>query len=105
MKSAVGCQVVKLDSITIFNEFGWVYRVPGMSAIYWLSHDIQRLCHVFKEPDVVLVLMRIESNLLLFAASRIHEVVRVQISPLGIMMPDTDATAKCYVDWNILHGF
>jgi hypothetical protein len=76
-----------------------------MGAIDWVSRDIKGLCHVFKEPNVVLVLMRIKSDLLLFAASWVHEVVRVQISSLGVVMPDTDSAAECYIDWNILHGF
>jgi len=46
----------------------------------------------------------VESDLLLLAASWVHQVVRVQVASLSIMMSYADSTSKCYIHWDILHS-
>ena len=88
MKTAVGGHVVKLDGISVLDEAWRVDGVPSVRAIHRLTVDTKRLGHVLKEPQVVLIFVRVEGNLLLQAAGGVHKVVRVQIASLGIMMSD-----------------
>jgi len=47
--------------------------------------------------------VRVEGDLLLLATSGVHEIVRVQISSLGVVMSDADSATKCNIDGYILH--
>ena len=105
VEAAVCCHVVELDGISILNEVGRVDGIPSIRAIDWLAVDVERLGHVLHEPQVVFILMRVEGDLLLLAAGGVHKVVRVQISSLGVVMPDGDSASKCNIDRNILHSF
>ena len=104
MQTTVGWQVVQFNGVTVLNEGRRLDSIPSERAIYRLPIRIERLRHVLEEPEVVLILMRIKGDLLLFASSWVHEVMGVQVPSLGIMMPDTDSTAKCNINRNILHG-
>jgi hypothetical protein len=46
----------------------------------------------------------VEGDLLLLATSGVHEIMRVQIASLSIVMSYADSTSKCYIDRNILHS-
>lgn len=105
MKAAIGGHVVKLDGISILNEVWWVGRIPGMRAIDWLTVHVKRLRHVLKEPQVVLVLVWVESDLLLLTPGGVHKIVRVQVTSLSVVVSNGDSAAKYNIDWNILHGF
>jgi len=75
MEAAVGLEVVQLESVTIFDE-GWrVLSIPCIRTVDGLSSDIKRLSLVLEEPNVVLILVGVESDLLLLATGWVHEVV------------------------------
>lgn len=48
--------------------------------------------------------MGVEGDLLLLAASGVHEIMRMQVTSLGIVMSNADSASKCYINWNILHS-
>jgi hypothetical protein len=79
VQAAIGGEMVELDDRTIFNKDG-THLVPGLGArevgaivVFW--HDWQGL--IFHDPDVVLVLVGVQSDLLLLAATRVHVAVGV----------------------------
>lgn len=105
VETAIGSHVVELDSITVLDIGRWVDGIPSKRSIDWLTINIQRLRHVFQKPDVVLILVGIKCDLLLLASSGIHEVVRMQVPSLGVVVTDADSATECNIDWNILHSF
>jgi hypothetical protein len=46
----------------------------------------------------------VESDLLLLTSSRVHEVVRVQISSLCVVMSNADSASKSNINWDISHS-
>lgn len=104
MKTTASSQVEKLDGVTILDEGRRAKSVPSERSVYWLSLDIKGLGHVLEEPDVVLVLVGVECDLLLLAASGIHEVVGMQVSSLSVVVSDAHSATKSNIDWDILHS-
>ena len=54
---------------------------------------------VLDYPDIVAVLVRIQSDLLLLASGRVHVSMGVKVSALGIPMPNGDMRAESYICW------
>ena len=104
MKATVCGYVIEFDRVSILDEVWGSYVVISIGAIYRLSIETKWRCLILDEPQVILVLVRIQSDLLLVAASWIHEVVRMQVASLRIVMSDADPTSKCNIDGNILHS-
>ena len=80
--------------------------VPGLGASQVRSgvvfgHDRQSL--VLHDPDVVLILVWVEGDLLLLASGGVHVAVRVKITTLCVPVTQRDAASECNVGWNILH--
>lgn len=75
MEAAVGRDVEKLKSVAILNKINWIVGVPGIRSIDRLSGDIKWLGHVLEEPYIVLILVRVQSDLLLLATGWVHEIV------------------------------
>lgn len=103
MKPAMRCKMVQLDYRTIIKHC----RVEIVPSIRSCDRSVQTfgLRLILEQPDVVLILVGVQSNLLLFAASRIHVVMRMQVATLSVVVPDADTAAQCNIDWDILHAF
>lgn len=104
METTVGWQMIETENHAVLNirKFGEV--VPRASSVDRLTIDTQRLGLVFEEPDVVVILVGIEGNLLLLGAGRIHQGVRMQIASLGVDVPDGNTAAQKDVSRHILHA-
>lgn len=59
---------------------------------------------VLEKPDVVVILVRVQGDLLLLATSGVHERVRVKITTLGVNVTDADTAAEHDVGRDILHA-
>ncbi len=104
MKATTGSQMEELDGVSVIDKGWWAESVPSEGAIDRLSIDVEGLGHVLHEPDIVLILVGIESDLLLLAAGRIHQVMRMQVASLGVVVSDADSATQGNIDWDILHG-
>ena len=88
VKASISSDMVETDDTTILNVSG-AYVIPGLRACevrsrIVLGHDRKGL--VLQNPDVVLVLVRVEGNLLLLATSRVHVAVRMEVTTLSVPM-------------------
>lgn len=68
----------------VLDVLGLRQVVPSVGSVDGLAVNTEGLGLVLEKPDVVLVLVRVQSNLLLLATGRVHEGVRVQVSALGV---------------------
>ena len=104
METTVGRLMVETENHAILDigDFGEV--VPRASSIDGLTINTKRLSLVLEKPDVVLILVGIESNLLLLRACRVHQGVRMQIASLGVDVPDGNTTTHKNVGRDILHS-
>jgi hypothetical protein len=76
--------------------------VPSIRSLD-LSIGTQRLCLVLHDENIVLILVRVEGDLLLLATGGIHVVVRVQIATLGVVVTKADTRAKGNIGRDVLH--
>ena len=104
MQAAVGWAVVKTNNGTVLDVNRLRKGIPGLGTVDGLAVNSKGLGLVFKKPDIVVILVRVQCNLLLLAASRVHKRVRVQIATLGIDMADSDTAAHHDVGGNVLHS-
>lgn len=58
---------------------------------------------VLQDPNVVVVLVGIQSDLLLQATGRVHEGVRVEVATLSVDMADGNSASHDDVCGNVLH--
>lgn len=58
---------------------------------------------VLQDPNIVLVLVWVKSDLLLLASSWVHVVVGVEVSALSIVVAERDTTSKRNIHWHVLH--
>jgi hypothetical protein len=103
METTVGLEVVQLDSVAVLDKSWRALGIPRGRAVDGLPGDVKRLSLVLEKPYVVLILVWVKSDLLLLAASWVHEVVRMKVSALGVVMSDADPATKPNIDRNILH--
>lgn len=68
------------------------------------SHTTNGVGLIFNNPHIVLVFVRVQSDLLLLGAGRVHMTVRMEVSTLGVVMSDGDAGAVCDVRGNTVHA-
>lgn len=104
VKTAVGGWVVKAEDVLVLDEVSVGESVPGMGAINGLTIGTQRLGLVLEKPVVVLILVGVEGDLLLLAASGIHQGVRVEVTTLGVDVTDADSASHDNIGRNILHA-
>jgi len=104
VKATEGVEVEQTEDGAVLNigELGKV--VPRISSIDRFTVDVERLGLVLEQPDVVVVLVGIQCDLLLLGSCRVHQGVRVQITTLGIDMSDADSAAHQHVGGNVLHA-
>src|SRR3569833_2163184 len=104
VQAAEGGLVVEADDVAVLEVGGLGQLVPGVGPVDGLAVDVQRLGLVLQKPDVVLILVGVERDLLLLASSGVHQGVRVQIATLRVDVPDGDAAAHQYIDGGVLHA-
>jgi hypothetical protein len=76
--------------------------VPSVRALN-LSKGTKGLGLVLKDEDIVLVFVRIESDLLLFASRGIHMGMGVKVATLGVQVTKAHTRTENNVCRNILH--
>lgn len=103
MEPTVGASVVKLDSIAVLDESWWIDSIPGGRAVDVFSMCVKWLCHVLNTPYVILILVGVKGNLLLLATGGVHEVMRVQVTTLGIVMSHANSATESDINRHILH--
>lgn len=103
METSISHAMIEPDYCTILNV-SWFYCIPGVGSVDSLSIDSQGLGTVLKQPNVVLIFVRVKCNLLLLAPSWIHVIVGMKITPLSIVVAKGDSAAHYDIHWNILHG-
>jgi hypothetical protein len=104
VQAAVGRAVVESENSSVLDVLGLGKSVPGMGTVDRLAIDAEGLSLVLQEPDVVVVLVRIQSDLLLLAAGGVHERVRVKVTTLGVDMTNGDTAAHDDIGGDILHS-
>lgn len=109
VQAAVGRDVVEADDGAIMEERGRGQGVPGQGA--WdgcissrVGGPVDGLGLVLHDPDVVLVLVRVEGDLLLLGAGGVHVGVGVQVATLRVVVPERDAGAEGNVGGHVGHG-
>ncbi|THW59526.1 hypothetical protein D6D20_06439 [Aureobasidium pullulans] len=100
--AAVSDDVVELEDGAIFDQ-GRFDAVPCPRGRNVGTVNVDGLSLVLEEPNVVLILMGVESDLLLLAASGVHVAVRVQVASLSVVMTDRDTAAESDICGNVLH--
>ncbi len=100
--SAMGHEMVHSDNVAVFNVFCQV--APCLRASHSDIVRCNRLSLVLEEEDIVLVLVRVQSDLLLFTTGGIHVRMRVEVSTLSVVMSEGHLTAKEHVRWSISHA-
>lgn len=94
-------QMVQPDNGAVFDVIrGDV--IPGKRTLHF-AVGTQGLGLVFEDKNVVLVLVRIESDLLLLTSGGVHVVVRVKVATLSVKVTDADARAEDHIGRDILH--
>ena len=105
VKTAISGDVVEPDYTTILNVDRTIvipsFRASQVRASVVLGHNGESL--VLHDPDVVLVLVGVESNLLLLAAGGVHVAVRVEVSTLCVPVTEGNAASVGDIGWHILH--
>lgn len=108
VQTTISGNVVETDERTVRDPFR-VEAIPsvrsGDGGVSGRIHSpIDRLRLVLNEEDIVLIFVRVESDLLLLATSRVHVRVGVQVATLGVVVTETDARAKSHVCGDIGHS-
>lgn len=104
VKTAVGRLVVQSDGSAVLEVRKLTEVVPGLGSVDGESVDIEGLSLVLDQPNVVLVLVGVESDLLLLTSSGVHQGVRVKIASLSVDVADRNAATKENISSNILHA-
>jgi hypothetical protein len=106
--AAVSDNVIQADDRSINDPLG-IELIPchrsshgGVSSR--IGGPIDRLRLVLNEEDIVLILMRVESNLLLLAASGVHVLMGVEVAALGVVVAEADTRTESDVSWDISHA-
>jgi hypothetical protein len=104
MQAAVGRAVVKTENGAILDVLRLGKGIPRMSTVNGLPINSKRLSLVLEKPDIVVVLVGVQGDLLLLAASRVHERVGVKITALGVHVADGNTAAHHDIGRDILHS-
>ena len=104
VEASVGLQMVHSDHVTVLDVRHLWKVIPSSCAVDCLALAVQRLGLVLHEPNIVLILVGIQSDLLLLTASGVHEGMRMQISALSVDMADGQPTTESDVNRHILHA-
>jgi len=94
--------VVQTNDRSIFDVAGGQV-IPSIRALD-LSVGAQRLSLILHDEEVVVILVGVESDLLLLAASRVHVVVGVQVTTLGVKVTNADSRTERNIGGNVLHA-
>lgn len=101
--AAVGGDVIQADDGAIDQE-AWVNVVPCRRSFDLFAIYAEWLSLVLDDPNVVFVLVRVESDLLLVAAGRVHVAVRVQVAALSVVVAQRDTASESHIGGDVLHA-
>jgi hypothetical protein len=106
VQTTVSGDVVEPDDTAILDIVG-AKIIPSLGAgqvraCVVLRHDRQSL--ILHDPDVVLILVGVQSDLLLLATGGVHVAVRVKVTALCVPVAERNAAAVCNIGWNVLHA-
>lgn len=104
VEATVGWLMVQSQDIPVLDVGRLRQRIPGISAVDRLAIDSERLGLILQEPHIVLILMRIQCDLLLLRSSRVHEGMRVKVAALSVDMANRDSTTHQNIRRDILHA-
>lgn len=108
VNAAVGVDVVKTND-TAINDPLRVVVVPrkrsGDARVSGgIGGPVDRLSLVLGDENVVLILVRVQSDLLLLTTCRVHVCVRVKVSSLSVVVAQTDTRTKSHICGHICHS-
>lgn len=104
VKASVGRHVVNANNVAILDVGKFIQSVPGTSTVDGFAIYIEWLRLVLQEKHVVLVLVRVQSNLLLLGSSRVHERMGVEVATLGVDVADSHSAAHEDVNRDVTHA-
>lgn len=104
VQAAMRSDVINTDDGAILDIRERSDLVPCVGAVDLHTVGIHGLSLVLQEPQVVLVLVGVQGDLLLLAAGGVHKGVRVEVATLGVKMADCDTAAHQDVGGHILHA-
>ncbi len=104
VKTSLGWNVPELDGVSVLDGGDWHNVVPGEGTVDLLVLGVKWLGDVLKQPDVVLILVWVKSNLLLLGSTWVHKWVRMQVATLSVVVSNADAGSECNIGWSITHG-
>lgn len=103
VKATVGVLVVQTEDSAVLNVLRLGQGVPSVGSVDRLAVNTEWLSLVLENPDVVFVLVGVESDLLLLATGGIHQGVGVKVTPLGVDVTNRDLAAHHDIGGDILH--
>lgn len=104
VEAAVGGAMEEAEDAAMLDVLGLRKGVPGRGTVDGLAINAKGLSLVLEQPDVVVVLVRVESDLLLLAARGVHEGVGVEVATSGVDMTNANAAAHDDIGRDILHA-
>lgn len=104
VKAAVGIDMVQSKNSPIGDVTGLREEVPGVGTVDGLAIRAQWLSLILEEPQIVLILVRIQGNLLLLATGGVHQRVGVKVATLGINVTNADLAAHHNICGNAGHS-
>lgn len=103
VKTTVSVLVVQAQNSTVLDVLWLGQVVPSISAVDGFAVNSEGLCLVLEKPNIVLVLVGVEGDLLLLAAGRVHQGVRVKVASLSVDVANGDLAAENHIGRDILH--
>ena len=104
MQATVGLKVVEPKDHLVLDE---VERRESIPSLWTVDGAIETfgLGLILEQPYVVVVLVRVQGDLLLLASGGVHMVMGMQIAALGVVVSEGDPAAKRHVNGHVLHRF
>lgn len=103
VNAAGGSDMVETNDGSIFHV-ARVNSVPGHGSLDVFAVDVERLGLVLKEPDVVLILVGVQGDLLLLATGGVHVAVRVEVTTLSVVMTERNTRTESDISSDTLHA-
>lgn len=103
VEAAEGGSMEKTKNGAVGDVLGLGKVVPGLGSVDGLAVASEGLGLVLEQPDVVLVLVGVEGDLLLLGSGRVHEGVRVEVAALGVDVADGDTAAEENIGGDVAH--
>lgn len=102
VESPVGRGVIQSDDSTVL-DVSEITSVPSSGPGDGVAFSVKGLCLVLDDPDVVLVLVRVQGDLLLLTAFGVHVIVRMKVTTLSVDVANSDSRSKNNISGSIHH--